>query len=67
MDSPRYGVVVLRLEKSSIGVRLVAAAALAAITPVAALLALIDVGEPEKEACADAIGRAMKAPTPRRK
>ena len=57
----------VRLEKSSIGVRLVAAAALAAITPVAALLALIDVGEPEKEACADAIGRAMKAPTPRRK
>lgn len=57
----------VRLEKSSIGVRLVAAAALAVITPVAALLALIDVGEPEKEICAAAIGRATRVPAPRRK
>ena len=57
----------VRLEKSNIGMRLVAAVALAAVTPVAALLALIDVGAPEKEACADAIGRTMKVPAPRRK
>ena len=57
----------VRLDKSGIGVRLVAAAALAAVTPVAALLALVDLGEPEKKACEEAIARAMKVPAPRRK
>lgn len=49
----------VRLEKSSIAVKLVAAAALAAITPVAALLALVDLGEPEKKVCQEAIQRVQ--------
>lgn len=53
----------IRLDKASIGGRLVAAAALAAITPVAGLLALIDLGEPEKKVCEDAVQR-MRAASP---
>ena len=49
----------VRLDKTGIGLRVVAAAALAAVTPAAALLALVDFGEPEKKACEDAIVRAQ--------
>ncbi len=45
----------VRLDKRPIGMRVAAAAALAAITPVAALLALIDLGEEDKQACLNAV------------
>ena len=49
----------VRLDKTGIGLRVIAAAALAAVTPAAALLALVDFGESEKKACEDAILRAQ--------
>jgi uncharacterized protein involved in outer membrane biogenesis len=50
------------LEKTSIGLRLAAAAALAAITPVAAVVALFDLGETEKQVCLQAMER-MQSPS----
>jgi len=43
------------LDPVSIGARVAAAAALAAVTPVAALLALIDLGDEEKAVCREAL------------
>jgi uncharacterized protein involved in outer membrane biogenesis len=51
----------VRIEKTAIGLRVAAAAALAAVTPLAAVLALIDLGESEKRACQEAIGRVQNA------
>lgn len=51
----------VRLEKPTIGLRLAAAAALATLTPVAALLALVDLGEPEKQACRKAFDHLSRA------
>lgn len=45
------------LDPVSIGGRAAAAAALAALTPAAALLALIDLGDPEKAVCRQALER----------
>lgn len=45
------------LDPVSIGTRAAAAAALAAVTPAAALLALIDLGDPEKAVCRQALER----------
>ncbi|MFZ2854574.1 MAG: AsmA-like C-terminal region-containing protein [Rhodocyclaceae bacterium] len=50
----------VRLDKASIGTRLAAAAALAVATPLASLLALVDLGEPEKQVCQEAIQRLRK-------
>jgi uncharacterized protein involved in outer membrane biogenesis len=52
----------VRLDKSAIGTRLVAAAALAAVTPVAALLALFDLGDDEKMVCENAFERVRASP-----
>jgi len=56
------------LDPASIGSRVAAAAALAVVTPVAALLALIDLGDAEKAVCQQALARmsAKPAPAPRR-
>lgn len=51
----------VRLDKSAIGTRLVAAAALAAVTPVAALLALFDLGDDEKMVCQNAFERVRES------
>jgi uncharacterized protein involved in outer membrane biogenesis len=51
----------VRLDKTAIGTRLVAAAALAAVTPVAALLALIDLGDDEKTVCQNAFERVRRS------
>ena len=53
----------VRIEKGQIGMRVAAAAALAAITPLAALLALIDLGEEDEKACLNAVG-PMRSDTP---
>ncbi len=50
------------VDKPSVGMRIAAAAALAAVTPFAALLALVDLGEPEKQVCAEAMGRLKSPP-----
>jgi uncharacterized protein involved in outer membrane biogenesis len=50
----------VRLDKRSIGLRLAGAAALAAIAPPAALLALIDLGEDDRHVCQDALVRAQR-------
>lgn len=50
----------VRLDTSSIGARLAASAALAAAAPIAALLALFDLGEPEKEVCQEAFQRVSR-------
>lgn len=47
----------VRLEPESIGPRVAAAAALAAVTPLAGLLALIDLGDSEKAVCQQALAR----------
>jgi uncharacterized protein involved in outer membrane biogenesis len=52
------------VDKTAIGARVAAAAALAAITPLAAFLALIDLGDPEKQACVDAMERVHRPPEP---
>ena len=49
------------LDPVSIGSRVAAAAALAVVTPAAALLALIDLGDTEKAVCRQALGR-MRMP-----
>lgn len=49
------------LDPVSIGTRAAAAAALAAVTPVAALLALVDLGDPEKAVCRQALDRLRNA------
>lgn len=49
------------LDPVSIGSRVAAAAALAAVAPAAALLALIDLGAPEKAVCREAIERVRSA------
>lgn len=54
----------VRFDTGSIGMRLAAAAALAAATPLAALLALFDLGEPEKRVCQEAIQRMQRFPEP---
>ncbi len=51
----------VRLEKATIGLRLAAAAALAAVTPIAALLALFDLGDVEKQACQKAFDRVQRS------
>ncbi|MGE5384345.1 MAG: AsmA-like C-terminal region-containing protein [Betaproteobacteria bacterium] len=61
----------IRVDKRPLGVRLGIAAALAAINPLASLLALVDLGEPEKAVCQQAlqrVGAAAKtsAPTKRK-
>jgi uncharacterized protein involved in outer membrane biogenesis len=57
----------VRLDKRSLGLRLAGAAALAAITPVASLLALFDLGESDKAACENAAAKlqAMQPPSRR--
>lgn len=58
---------VARLDRARIGVRAVAATALAAIiTPLAGMLALVDLGEPEKEACL-AVAQRMQNPRPNKR
>ncbi len=47
----------VRLDKRPLGIRLGVAAALAAVNPLASLLALIDLGEPEKAVCQQALQR----------
>jgi uncharacterized protein involved in outer membrane biogenesis len=55
----------LHLDRAEIGVRVAAAAALAAVAaPLASLLAFIDLGDPDKEVCQEALTR-MQAPLPR--
>lgn len=51
----------VRLETAMIGLRLAAAAALATVTPVAALLALFDLDEVEKQACQKAFDRVQRS------
>lgn len=52
------------LDKGRIGLRVVAAAALAAVAPLAGLLALVDLGETERSVCGDALARLKGAPAP---
>jgi uncharacterized protein involved in outer membrane biogenesis len=55
----------LHLDRAEIGVRVAAAAALAAVAaPLASQLAFIDLGDPDKEVCQEALTR-MQAPLPR--
>lgn len=50
------------LDPASIGSRVAAAAALAIVTPVAALLALVDLGDDEKAVCQQALARMSAKP-----
>lgn len=50
------------LDPASIGSRVAAAAALAVVTPVAALLALVDLGDDEKAVCQQAVARMSAKP-----
>jgi uncharacterized protein involved in outer membrane biogenesis len=52
-----FGKPEVQLDRTAIGLRAAAAAALAAVTPLAGLLAFIDFGEEEKAVCADAVRR----------
>lgn len=52
------------LDKGRIGLRVAAAAALAAVAPLAGLLALVDLGETERSVCGDALARLKGAPAP---
>jgi AsmA family protein len=54
----------VQLDKSRIALRLVGAAALAAIAPPAALLALVDLGEDDRQQCAEAVKRSQAARNP---
>ena len=56
----------VRLDKSRITLRLVGAAALAAVAAPAALLALVDLGEDDRQQCAEAVKRTQ-ASTPGRR
>ena len=49
----------VQLDKSRIGLRLIGAAALAALAPPAALLALVDLGEDDRQQCAEAVKRSQ--------
>jgi AsmA family protein len=63
-----FGAPQVQLDKSRIALRLAGAAALAAIAPPAALLALVDLGEDDRQQCAEAVERsqaARKAPPAR--
>nr|WP_275983089.1 AsmA family protein [Propionivibrio soli] len=53
----------IRIDKRRIGLRVAAAAALAAVTPIAGALALIDLGDSERDACQKAYAR-VQSPTP---
>jgi AsmA family protein len=55
----------LKLDKSRIALRLAGAAALAALAPPAALLALVDLGEDDRQQCADVAKRKQARATPR--
>lgn len=50
------------LDPASIGSRIAAAAALAVVTPAAALLALVDLGDDEKAVCQQALARMSAKP-----
>ena len=55
----------VHLDRGQIGIRVAAAAALATLAaPLASLLAFIDVGDPQKAVCSDALAR-MREPVPR--
>lgn len=55
----------VKLSKGPMALRLGAAAALAAVTPLAALLPLIDLGEPQRAVCSDAL-KGLQGPVPKR-
>lgn len=50
----------VELDKASIARRVAGAVALAAVTPLAAILALVDLGEPEMKACEEAFQRIQR-------
>ncbi len=49
----------VQLDKTRIGLRVLGAAALAAVAPPAALLALVDLGEDDRQQCAEAVKRSQ--------
>lgn len=51
----------VELDKTRIGLRVLGAAALAALAPPAALLALVDLGEDDRLQCAEAVKRARES------
>lgn len=55
----------VKLSKGPMALRLGAAAALAAVTPLAALLPLIDFGDPQRQVCSDAL-KGLQGPVPKR-
>lgn len=55
----------VKLSKGPMALRLGAAAALAAVTPLAALIPLIDLGEPQRAVCSDAL-KGLQGPVPKR-
>lgn len=57
----------VQLDKSRIALRLAGAAALAALAPPAALLALVDLGEDDRQQCAEAVKRSALARRPSRR
>lgn len=59
----RFAAPQVQLDKSRIALRLAGAAALAALAPPAALLALVDLGEDDRQQCAEAVKRS-RAPAP---
>ncbi len=61
--SGRFAAPQVQLDKSRIALRLVGAAALAALAPPAALLALVDLGEDDRQQCAEAVKRSQAART----
>ncbi len=54
----------VRLDKGRIALRLAGAAALAVLAPPAALLALVDLGEDDRQQCAEALKRSQAPPRP---
>ncbi len=57
----RFAAPQVELDKSRIALRLAGAAALAALAPPAALLALVDLGEDDRQQCAEAVKRSQAA------
>jgi AsmA family protein len=55
------GAPAVRVEAAKIGLRVAAAAALATLTPLASVLALIDFGDPQRELCTNAL-QGVQAP-----
>ena len=55
----------VKLSKGPMALRLGAAAALAAVTPLAALIPLIDLGDPQRAVCSDAL-KGLQGPVPKR-